>query len=196
MVGLDKAMSSVEALAAKLARTIENEAMAEKLLRAEKLAGLGQLAGGVAHALNNPLTAVLGFAELIAETSSELRVRKDAATIAQEALKMRDTVQRLTEFWRPSTSADETVSLPVVLMELAMACEGKLQERGVALEMLGLEAGLPALRGNRDRLRQMLEHLLNNSAQAIARVAARDSDPHVIRVTVSHDEARAACDCE
>ena len=103
LVGLDKAMAPVEALAAKLARTIENEAMAEKLLRAEKLAGLGQLAGGVAHALNNPLTAVLGFAELIAETSGEARVRKDAATIAAEALKMKDTVQRLVEFWRPVT---------------------------------------------------------------------------------------------
>ena len=94
-------MGAIEALAAKLARTIENEAMAERLLRAEKLAGLGQLAGGVAHALNNPLTAVLGFAELINETSVEPRVRKDAGTIAIEALKMKDTVARLQEFWRP-----------------------------------------------------------------------------------------------
>ena len=101
LIGLDKAMAPVEALAEKLARTMENEAMAEKLLRAEKLAGLGQLAGGVAHALNNPLTAVLGFAELIAETSAEARVRKDAATIAAEALKMKDTVQRLVEFCVP-----------------------------------------------------------------------------------------------
>ena len=39
---------------------------------------------------------------------------------------------------------------------------------GVKLELLGGEQGVPTVRGNRDRLRQMMEHLLNNSAQAIA----------------------------
>ena len=188
LVGLDKAMSSVEALAAKLARTLENEAMAQRLLRAEKLAGLGQLAGGVAHALNNPLTAVLGFAELIAETSAEARVRKDAATIAAEALKMKDTVERLVEFWRPSTMADEPIELAAMLRELAGACRETLAARGVEMELLGLEAAVPAVRGSRDRLRQMLEHLLNNAAQAIASAGAREDDTHRIRLTVSHDE--------
>ncbi len=189
LVGLDKAMAPVEALAAKLARTIENEAMAEKLLRAEKLAGLGQLAGGVAHALNNPLTAVLGFAELIAETSGEARVRKDAATIAAEALKMKDTVQRLVEFWRPVTLADEPVDLTGVLRELAGACQDTLATRGVSMELLGLEAAMPVVRGSRDRLRQVMEHLLNNAAQAIAAAVTRDQEEaHRIRLTVSHDE--------
>ena len=64
---LAKALAPLEALAVKLERAMENAALAERLLRAEKLAGLGLLAGGMAHALNNPLTAVLGFAELIAD---------------------------------------------------------------------------------------------------------------------------------
>ena len=189
LVGLDQAMKPVEALAAKLACTIENEVMAERLLRAEKLAGLGQLAGGVAHALNNPLTAVLGFAELIAETSAEARVRKDAGTIAAEALKMKGTVERLLEFWRPVTLADEPVDLIAVLQELAGACRETLAGRGVAMELLGMETAVPAIRGSRDRLRQMMEHLLNNAAQAVAAAGARqDDEPHRIRLTLSHDE--------
>jgi signal transduction histidine kinase len=44
------------------------------------------LAGGMAHALNNPLTAVLGFAELIAEATDEARVKADAGMIVREAL--------------------------------------------------------------------------------------------------------------
>ena len=68
---LAKALEPLEALALKVERAMENAALAERLLRAEKLAGLGLLAGGMAHALNNPLTAVLGFAELIADTTSE-----------------------------------------------------------------------------------------------------------------------------
>ena len=188
LVGLDKAMGPVEALAAKLSRTMENEAMAERLLRAEKLAGLGQLAGGVAHALNNPLTAVLGFAELIAETAQESRVRKDAGTIAMEALKMKATVERLVEFWRPVTLVDEPVDLAAVLRELETGCRGKLQERGVALELVGWDATVPAVRGSRDRLRQVMEHLLNNAAQSIAGAPLMEDELHGIRVTASFDE--------
>jgi len=140
-------------------------------MRSEKLAGLGQLAGGVAHELNNPLTAVLGFAELIAETSSETRVREDADTIIREALRMRETIESLLHFWRPVTQRDEPVNLAALLAEMAQACAQRLQDLGITLTM---EAGedLPAIRGNRDRLRQVLEHLLNNAAQAIA--SARD----------------------
>ena len=51
---LEKALEPLEALAFKVERAMENAAMAERLLRAEKLSGMGLLAGGMAHALNNP----------------------------------------------------------------------------------------------------------------------------------------------
>ena len=89
------------------------------------------------------------------------------------------------------TLADEPVDLTGVLRELAGACRETLAARGVAMELLGLEAAVPAVRGSRDRLRQVMEHLLNNAAQAIAAAAARDSreeEAHRIRLTVSHDE--------
>ena len=187
--GLEKAMGPVETLAARIAGALENDSLSERVIRAEKLAGLGQLAGGVAHALNNPLTAVLGFAELISETSTETRVRKDAGVIVTEALKMKDTVQRLTEFWRPSGMKEETVDLVVVLREIAAACEQKLESRGVKLA-LTVEDRLPTVRGSQDRLKQVLEHLLNNAAQAIS-VAKADFEgdaEHTIRLTASHDQ--------
>ena len=188
--GLERAMGPIEMLSSRVANSMENEALNERLLRAEKLAGLGQLAGGVAHALNNPLTAVLGFAELIAETSSEARVRKDAETIRGEALKMRDTVQRLTEFWRPTAQADEAVEVMGILGELGAACRGTLEARGVRLVVLAGD-GVPVVRGSRDRLKQVMEHLLNNSAQAIAAVGVRadeGDEGHAIRITVTHDD--------
>jgi len=187
--GLARAMGPIETLTERLATSMENEALSERLLRTEKLAGLGQLAGGVAHALNNPLTAVLGFAELIAETATEARVRKDAATILAEAKKMKETVQRLVEFWRPVTLADEPVDVAGILTELAAACAEKLKERGVRLELVA-GTGTPPVTGSRDRLRQVFEHLLNNAAQAIATARAREEDEgaHAIRITVSHDD--------
>jgi signal transduction histidine kinase len=187
--GVERAMGPIEALAERLGTAMENEALAERLLRTEKLAGLGQLAGGVAHALNNPLTAVLGFAELIAESATEPRVRKDAETILVEARRMSETVQRLVEFWRPVKVADEAVDMAALLRELGEACSAKLQERGVRLE-IAADGWVPLVRGSRDRLRQVFEHLLNNAAQAIATARPREEDEpeHAIRVTLSHDE--------
>jgi signal transduction histidine kinase len=179
---LEKALEPLEALAFKVERAMENAVLAERLLRAEKLSGLGLLAGGMAHALNNPLTAVLGFAELIADTTREGRVKEDAEVIVREALRMRQTVETLLEFWQPAAEGDEPVDVTLLIRELAGACAGKLVGRGVRLVV---EAGdeVTVVRGNRVRLRQMMEHLLNNAAQALAG-AKKDEEP-VIRVSVS-----------
>ncbi len=130
---LEEALWPLEALAVKLARTMENAALAERLLRAEKLAGLGQLAGGMAHALNNPLTAVLGFAELIADSTGEARVKADAEIIVREALRMRQTVETLLDFSRPVGQSDGVVDLAEMVRELAAECAEKLEGRGVRL---------------------------------------------------------------
>jgi signal transduction histidine kinase len=182
---LAKALIPMEALAFKVEREVENAALVKRLLRAEKLAGLGLMAGGMAHALNNPLTAVLGFAELIAATTSEGRVKEDAGIIVLEAMRMRETVETLREFWRPAAHGEEWVNMTELMRELAAACAEKLESRGVRLV---LQAGeeVAAVRGNRDRLRQMLEHLLNNAAQSLAGVGgARAGEEEVIRMSVS-----------
>ena len=81
------------------------------------------------------------------------------------------------------------MDLTGVLRELAGACQDTLSTRGVSMELLGLEAAMPVVRGSRDRLRQVMEHLLNNAAQAIAAAVTRDQEEaHRIRLTVSHDE--------
>jgi signal transduction histidine kinase len=187
--GLARAIGPIETLAERLSAALENEALTARLLKTEKLAGLGQLAGGVAHALNNPLTAVLGFAELIAETSNDPRVRQDAGTILAEARRMTETVQRLVDFWRPGPVANEAVDVAGILRELAQACGDRLRRRGVGLVLTIVAAPLPSpVRGSKDRLRQVFEHLLNNAAQAIATARPREEgEEHAIRLTVSHD---------
>ncbi|HEY6374313.1 MAG TPA: HAMP domain-containing sensor histidine kinase, partial [Edaphobacter sp.] len=182
-----EAMPPLEALAVKVGRAMENTELAERLLRAEKLAGLGLLAGGVAHALNNPLTAVMGFAELIADTAQDARVSKDARTIVQEAQRMRETVESLLNFWRPGSQSDEMVRVTGVVEELAGACRETLEGRGVRLVVQTGE-DVPAVRGHKGKLRQVMEHLLNNAAQAIASSPKDDAGlEHAIRVTVNHD---------
>ena len=190
-VAVERLLSPLETLAGRLGRAMENEALGERLLRAEKLAGLGQLAGGVAHALNNPLTAVLGYAELIAETSSEPRVREDAQTIAAQAMRMRDTVHRLVEFWRPAVVPDEPMDMEALIREVAEEFRPRALSRGADLEVLmyGAGSGKATVRGCPDRLKQVFEHLLNNAAHAIAGARVReDGEEHAIRISVSQDE--------
>jgi signal transduction histidine kinase len=181
----EEAVTALEALGAKLGRAMENAELLERLLRAEKLAGLGLLAGGVAHALNNPLTAVMGYAELIRDTAKEPRIRRDAGTIVDESRRMGETVQRLLDFWRPSVQREEMVDVCGLMRELAAACEPRLATRGVKL-VVQIAENAPAARGNRERLRHMLEHLLNNAAQAIA-ANGKDREENAIRLTMSHD---------
>ncbi len=182
---VDETIGPLETLAVKLGRAIENALLAERLLQAEKLAGLGLLASGVAHALNNPLTAVLGYAELIAETAAQPRVQEDAETIVREAQRMRDTVHNLLDLWRSPVHRGETVDLAALIAELAAACNEKLVARNVQLI---IEAGkdVPAVRGNKDRLRLVMEHLLNNAAEAIA---TKSSSAHAIRIALTSDKS-------
>lgn len=121
---LNKALEPLEALALKMERVLENANLGERLMRAERLAGLGLLAEGMAHALNNPLTAVLGFAELIAATTGEQRVKEDAEIIVREAQRMRQTVETLLEFWRPAAQSEAAVDMRKLVRELAEGCGG------------------------------------------------------------------------
>jgi signal transduction histidine kinase len=182
---LTKALAPLEALAFKVERAMENAALAKRLQCAEKLAGLGMLAGGVAHALNNPLTAVLGFAELIADTAGENRVKEDAEIIVREAVRMQQTVEMLQEFSQPR--APEKVDVAELVQELAKECAEKLAGRGVRL-VVQTGDEVAAVLGNRDRLRQMSEHLLNNAAQALAWMdSAAMGEEKVIRMTVGRN---------
>ena len=187
---LERALAPLEALAARLGAALEANTTAERLLRAEKLAGVGQLAAGVAHALNNPLTAVLGFADLIAETTSDAHIQKDAQTILAEAARMQATVRRLVDLAEPARLPDQIVELSALLTEFADRCQDTLAERAILLQREGFETEVPAVLGSRDRLREVLEQLLNNATQAIAaqrQRSAREDERHAVRITLLHD---------
>jgi len=183
---VEETISPLEGLALKLGRTLETTEIVEQLQQTEKMAGVGLMANGVAQELNDPLVTVLEFAEQIAKTAKEMKVRADAKTIVNEAQRMQQTLQKLVNFGEAEARIDEPVEIPGLVRKLATECEEKLESRRVLL-VVEAEQDVPAVRGNEDALRQVLEHLLNNAAQAIARVGEDEKREREIRVSISRD---------
>jgi two-component system NtrC family sensor kinase len=87
-----------------------------RLIQAAKLAAVGEMAAGIAHELNNPLTSVTGFSELVMETlPKDTEAYKDLELILKEARRARDVVRRLLDFSRQSESTHSNASLNEVV---------------------------------------------------------------------------------
>jgi signal transduction histidine kinase len=181
----------LETLVTRLAIAIENSQLTRRMLRSEKMAGLGQLAGGVAHELNNPLTVVMGFSELMTEAGTLDEVREQAGIIHQESLRMKEIIESLVRFWKPAPASAVSIDLGLTLRDIHRLRAPEIERRGIELQ-LNLPAQLPAIAGNPDQLKQVFMHLLNNAVDAIAAVdkATRTDQQHRIRIEASYDDAR------
>ncbi|MHB1021649.1 MAG: sensor histidine kinase [Acidobacteriaceae bacterium] len=158
----------LESLASKFSTAMENASLMQRLVRSEKLAGLGQVAGGVAHELNNPLTVVMGYAELIADSAQEDRVRTNAGIIHAEALRMKQIIESLVRFWRPAPHAYQQVDVAQMLQDVYRLRAPELERRSIDLE-LSMAKHLPAVSANADRLKQVILQLISNAVEAVER---------------------------
>ena len=140
--------------------------VAEQAVRqSEKLAALGQLVSGVAHELNNPLAAILHFAEDLLEDERSADDLEALSVIRDQARRSRTIVRDLLSFVRFRHPARERVDLHNVLATSVRALQPMVENIGATLE-----AELPADRpfGNTDPagLQQILTNLVMNAAQA------------------------------
>ena len=174
----------LELLVARLTAMREHNALMQRVARSEKLAGLGQLAAGVAHELNNPLTVVLGYSQILEESLEENPALEGVSLIRSEAQRMRQIIESMLRFWRPSPVEHVSVPVAEILRDIYQLRRAEFNRRQIDLQ-IHLVDDLPQVDGNRNQLQQMFLQLVNNSLDAFD---ACDGKPKTLRLDASHDE--------
>jgi PAS domain S-box-containing protein len=142
----------------------------ERLRRAERMASLGTLVSGVAHELNNPLAAIVGFTQLLLMDERPPRERDDLETIRREADRMAKIVSDLRLLGRGThdeARTREPVDLNDVVRHVLRSRAYALSTRNVELRE-ELAGGLPPVAGDRAQLEQVVLNLVVNAEQAVA----------------------------
>jgi signal transduction histidine kinase len=150
-----------------LHRRIEAQQLAEnRLIRSARLAAVGEMAAGIAHELNNPLTTVIGFIELILDDlDAGSPYRADLELAFSEAQRAREVVRRLLDFSRQSANVRISSDLNELLREVLALMQHQIQTSGIEIHQEMED--IPAISVNPSQLKQVFLNLLQNALQAM-----------------------------
>lgn len=143
----------------------EHAALERRLARAEHLASLNTLMAGIAHNLNNPLTTVRTFLELLPERyENDAEFRTDYyALVLTELKRIRALIQSMMQAVAiPLAGGEESWPMPELLRELDLYVQGSTTEKKISYEMHVAE-GLPLVHAGREAVKQALVILLDNA---------------------------------
>jgi PAS domain S-box-containing protein len=138
----------------------------QQIIQSERLAAMGQMIGGFAHELNNPLTSILGMAELLQEGETSEGARKQLAVLHKEARRAAEIVQNLQYFARPPAPGRSQVNLNELVQRTVQMQAYPLRKSNITVDFLP-EPAIPAIVADPNQLMQVFLNLLLNAEQAI-----------------------------
>lgn len=185
----------VEVLASRIQAARSQTMMLEKLIDAEKFAGLGQLASNVTRQLNNPLTVILGYASLLEVAPSlSAQERKGIEAILTEARTMRATLESLSRMSRTQSDNLTAISVTELLRDMEQLHRSEFVHRSIDFR-LHIPPALPRALGNAQQVRQAVLYCLQFAIEAVENIdspseksvrieAASESDS--IKILIAH----------
>lgn len=169
----------------------ESKRLEQQLMQSEKLAAIGQMVSGVAHELNNPLTAILGVSDLLRERTSDDASQRQLQLIHKQARKAAELVKGLLMFSRPSQHKSKQVQVTDLIDRAIELQKAESEARHIAIEMTAAP-NLPAIEADPPHMTQVFVNLLANAQEAIASV--RDHGRIGIQVNFSNNQQEILVD--
>ncbi|MCG8456212.1 MAG: ATP-binding protein [Holophagales bacterium] len=198
--GFDRGAAEIRRLLAEEQAHLEDlRSNQAQLLQSGKMAAVGELASGVAHEINNPLSAVLTYSILLREKAEALpaealeplpKLVERLSLIESAAKRCRNIADNLLAFARKDESERTAIDLGTVIDDALGLMSAPLRRRGMAVERR-VGGSLPAVLGNAGQLCQVLVNLIGNAIQAasdggrVLIVAHRESE--VCRLLIEDD---------
>jgi PAS domain S-box-containing protein len=170
MLGMASPLLDAEGKLAGVIISVRDVTMEKKLeqqiIQSERLAAMGQMIGGFAHELNNPLTSILGMAELLQEGETTAAARKQVAILHKEARRAAEIVQNLQYFARPPAPGRSQVNLNELVQRTVQMQAYPLRKSNITVDFLQ-DPAIPAIVADPNQLMQVFLNLLLNAEQAI-----------------------------
>ena len=143
----------------------------QQVVQSERLAAMGAMIGGVAHELNNPLTVILGSADLLQDRVTDEFAQKQVASLQQQARRAAEIVKDLTYFSRPPAPGKSGINLSEVVDRTLTLYAYSLRKNNITVDFLR-EPGLPYAQGDPQQLMQVFLNVIVNAEQAIREARA------------------------
>ena len=163
----------------------ETKAAEKQNLQKEKLAAMGEMMSGVAHELNNPLTAILGVSDLMRERATDDATRRQTEIILKQARRAAVIVQNLLSYARPSALARKKMRPEEALQAAIDQQRAALSQKNISIEVAPPSAAL-ALEADPKLLHQVFVNLIVNAEQAITSQGERGA----LRVSIERADGK------
>jgi signal transduction histidine kinase len=149
------------------ARMVAQQEAENRLVQAAKLAAVGEMAAGIAHELNNPLTTVTGFTELLLdEMPGDAPHRAEMEMVLREARRARDVVRHLLDFARQGERTRASFDINGLVEDVLALTKHLIHTSGVQLDV-NLAESLPWVSVDGNQIKQVLLNLVHNALQAM-----------------------------